>query len=198
MRKTKNNPILIGDLGVGKTAIVEGLAQRIVEGKVPEQLKNFSILMLDLGRMLAGTKYRGEFEERLKSFLDELMKQKENTILFIDEIHTLVGAGAAEGAIDAANMMKPALARGDIRVIGATTVDEYRKHIEKDKALARRFQPVLVKEPSIEETIEILKGLKKTYEDHHKVKINDEAIEAAAKISSRYITDRSCQTRRST
>ena len=190
MRKTKNNPILIGDPGVGKTAIVEGLAQRIVEGKVPEQLKNFRILMLDLGRMLAGTKYRGEFEERLKSFLDELMKQKENTILFIDEIHTLVGAGAAEGAIDAANMMKPALARGDIRVIGATTVDEYRKHIEKDKALARRFQPVLVKEPSIEETIEILKGLKKTYEDHHKVKIDDEAIEAAAKLSSRYITDR--------
>jgi ATP-dependent Clp protease ATP-binding subunit ClpC len=190
MRKTKNNPILIGDPGVGKTAIVEGLAQRIVEGKVPEQLKNFRILMLDLGRMLAGTKYRGEFEERLKSFLDELMKQKENTILFIDEIHTLVGAGAAEGAIDAANMMKPALARGDIRVIGATTVDEYRKHIEKDKALARRFQPVLVKEPSIEETIEILKGLKKTYEDHHKVKIDEEAIEAAAKLSSRYITDR--------
>ena len=190
MRKTKNNPILIGDPGVGKTAIVEGLAQRIVEGKVPEQLKNFRILMLDLGRMLAGTKYRGEFEERLKSFLDELMKQKENTILFMDEIHTLVGAGAAEGAIDAANMMKPALARGDIRVIGATTVDEYRKHIEKDKALARRFQPVLVKEPSIEETIEILKGLKKTYEDHHKVKIDEEAIEAAAKLSSRYITDR--------
>jgi len=190
MRKTKNNPILIGDPGVGKTAIVEGLAQRIVEGKVPEQLKNFRILMLDLGRMLAGTKYRGEFEERLKSFLDELMKQKENTILFIDEIHTLVGAGAAEGAIDASNMMKPALARGDIRVIGATTVDEYRKHIEKDKALARRFQPVLVKEPSIEETIEILKGLKKTYEDHHKVKIDEEAIEAAAKLSSRYITDR--------
>jgi ATP-dependent Clp protease ATP-binding subunit ClpC len=190
MRKTKNNPILIGDPGVGKTAIVEGLAQRIVEGKVPEQLKNFRILMLDLGRMLAGTKYRGEFEERLKSFLDELMKQKENTILFMDEIHTLVGAGAAEGAIDASNMMKPALARGDIRVIGATTVDEYRKHIEKDKALARRFQPVLVKEPSIEETIEILKGLKKTYEDHHKVKIDEEAIEAAAKLSSRYITDR--------
>jgi len=190
MRKTKNNPILIGDPGVGKTAIVEGLAQRIVEGKVPEQLKNFRILMLDLGRMLAGTKYRGEFEERLKSFLDELMKQKENAILFIDEIHTLVGAGAAEGAIDASNMMKPALARGDIRVIGATTVDEYRKHIEKDKALARRFQPVLVKEPSIEETIEILKGLKKTYEDHHKVKIDEEAIEAAAKLSSRYITDR--------
>ncbi|HBT39297.1 MAG: ATPase AAA-2 domain protein [Thermotoga sp. 50_1627] len=190
MRKTKNNPILIGDPGVGKTAIVEGLAQRIVEGKVPEQLKSFRILMLDLGRMLAGTKYRGEFEERLKSFLDELMKQKENTILFIDEIHTLVGAGAAEGAIDAANMMKPALARGDIRVIGATTVDEYRKHIEKDKALARRFQPVLIKEPSIEETIEILKGLKKTYEDHHKVRIDDGAIEAAAKLSSRYITDR--------
>ncbi len=153
-------------------------------------MKNFRILMLDLGSMLAGTKYRGEFEERLKSFLDELMKQNQNTILFIDEIHTLVGAGAAEGAIDAANMMKPALARGDIRVIGATTVDEYRKHIEKDKALARRFQPVLVKEPSIEETIEILKGLKKTYEDHHKVKIDDEAIEAAAKLSSRYITDR--------
>lgn len=190
MRKTKNNPILIGDPGVGKTAIVEGIAQRIVEGKVPDQLKNVRILMLDLGRMLAGTKYRGEFEERLKAFLDELMKQKENTILFIDEIHTLVGAGAAEGAIDAANMMKPALARGDIRVIGATTLDEYRKHIEKDKALARRFQPILVKEPSVEETIEILKGLKKTYEEHHKVRIDDEAIEAAAKLSTRYITDR--------
>ncbi len=190
MRKTKNNPILIGDPGVGKTAIVEGLAQRIVEGNVPEQLKNVRILMLDLGRMLAGTKYRGEFEERLKNFLDELLKQKENTILFIDEIHTLVGAGAAEGAIDAANMMKPALARGEIRVIGATTLDEYRKHIEKDKALARRFQPVLVKEPSLEETVEILKGLKKVYEEHHKVKIEDDAIEAAVKLSARYITDR--------
>ncbi|KHC90681.1 ATPase [Thermotoga sp. Mc24] len=190
MRKTKNNPILIGDPGVGKTAIVEGLAQRIVERKVPDSLKDVRILMVDLGRMIAGTKYRGEFEERLKSFLDEVMKQKEKTILFIDEIHTLVGAGAAEGAMDAANMLKPALARGEIRVIGATTLDEYRKHIEKDKALARRFQPVMVKEPSVEETIEILKGLKKVYEEHHKVKIEDEAIEAAAKLSARYITDR--------
>ena len=190
MRKTKNNPILIGDPGVGKTAIVEGLAQRIVEGKVPDPLKDVRILMVDLGRMIAGTKYRGEFEERLKSFLDEVMKQKEKTILFIDEIHTLVGAGAAEGAMDAANMLKPALARGEIRVIGATTLDEYRKHIEKDKALARRFQPVMVREPSVEETIEILKGLKKVYEEHHKVKIEDEAIEAAAKLSARYITDR--------
>lgn len=190
MRKTKNNPILIGDPGVGKTAIVEGLTQRIVEGKVPDPLKDVRILMVDLGRMIAGTKYRGEFEERLKSFLDEVMKQKEKTILFIDEIHTLVGAGAAEGAMDAANMLKPALARGEIRVIGATTLDEYRKHIEKDKALARRFQPVMVREPSVEETIEILKGLKKVYEEHHKVKIEDEAIEAAAKLSARYITDR--------
>ncbi|PLV56975.1 ATP-dependent Clp protease ATP-binding subunit [Thermotoga sp. SG1] len=190
MRRTKNNPILIGDPGVGKTAIVEGLAQRIVEGKVPDPLKGVRVLMVDLGRMIAGTKYRGEFEERLKSFLDEVMKQKEKTILFIDEIHTIVGAGAAEGAMDAANMLKPALARGEIRVIGATTLDEYRKHIEKDKALARRFQPVLVKEPSVEETIEILKGLKRVYEEHHKVKIEDEAIEAAAKLSARYITDR--------
>ncbi|MDI3473632.1 MAG: ATP-dependent Clp protease ATP-binding subunit ClpC [Thermotogaceae bacterium] len=189
-RKTKNNPILLGDPGVGKTAIVEGLAQKIVNKDVPDYLKNKRILMLDLGRMLAGSKYRGEFEERLKNLIDEAKKQKDNVILFIDEIHTIVGAGAAEGAMDAANMLKPALARGELRCIGATTVEEYRKHIEKDKALARRFQPVLIDEPSVEDTIEILKGLKQSYEKHHNVEITDEAIEAAAKLSSKYITDR--------
>ena len=189
-RKTKNNPILVGDPGVGKTAVVEGLAQRIVKGEVPNDLKNKRILMIDLGRMLAGSKYRGEFEERLKNLIDEVKKKKDKIILFIDEIHTIVGAGAAEGAMDAANMLKPALARGELRCIGATTIEEYRKYIEKDKALARRFQPVFVDEPSVEETIEILKGLKNSYEQHHKVKITDEAIEAAAKLSSKYITDR--------
>ncbi|MCD6546455.1 MAG: ATP-dependent Clp protease ATP-binding subunit, partial [Thermotogae bacterium] len=189
-RKTKNNPILVGDPGVGKTAVVEGLAQRIVKGEVPNDLKNKRILMIDLGRMLAGSKYRGEFEERLKNLIDEVKKEKDKIILFIDEIHTIVGAGAAEGAMDAANMLKPALARGELRCIGATTIEEYRKYIEKDKALARRFQPVFVDEPSVEETIEILKGLKNSYEQHHKVKITDEAIEAAAKLSSKYITDR--------
>jgi ATP-dependent Clp protease ATP-binding subunit ClpC len=189
-RKTKNNPILVGDPGVGKTAIVEGLAQKIVNGDVPDDLKNKRILMLDLGRMLAGSKYRGEFEERLKNLIDEVKKHKDKIILFIDEIHTIVGAGAAEGAMDAANMLKPALARGELRCIGATTVEEYRKHIEKDKALARRFQPVLIDEPSVEDTIEILKGLKQSYEKHHNVEITDEAIEAAAKLSSKYITDR--------
>lgn len=189
-RKTKNNPVLIGDPGVGKTAIVEGLAQRIVEGKVPEKLKNKRILMLDLGKMLAGSKYRGEFEERLKKVMEEIKKMKDNVILFIDELHTIVGAGAAEGAMDASNMLKPALARGELHAIGATTLEEYRKHIEKDKALARRFQPVLVEEPTVEETIEILKGLRKTYEKHHNIKITDEAIEAAAKLSEKYIQDR--------
>jgi len=189
-RKTKNNPILVGDPGVGKTAIVEGLAQRIVGNDVPDDLKDKRILMLDLSRMLAGSKYRGEFEERLKNLIDEVKRQKDKVILFIDEIHTIVGAGAAEGAMDAANMLKPALARGELRCIGATTVEEYRKQIEKDKALARRFQPVFVDEPSIEDTIEILRGLKQSYEKHHKVEITDKAIEAAAKLSSKYITDR--------
>ncbi len=189
-RKTKNNPVLVGDPGVGKTAIVEGLAQKIVKGEVPDELKDKRVLMLDMGRLLAGSKYRGEFEERLKSVIDEIKKLGDKVILFIDELHTIVGAGAAEGAMDAANLLKPALARGELRAIGATTVEEYRKHIEKDKALARRFQPVYVEEPTIEETIEILKGLRPVYEDHHKVKITDDAIEAAAKLSARYITDR--------
>ncbi|QTA38393.1 AAA family ATPase [Thermosipho ferrireducens] len=190
VRKTKNNPVLVGDPGVGKTAIVEGLAQKIISGNVPDALKNKKVLMLDLGKMLAGSKYRGEFEERLKKVIDEIRKMKDNVILFIDELHTIVGAGAAEGAMDASNMLKPALARGELHCIGATTLDEYRKHIEKDKALARRFQPVMVKEPSVEETIEILKGLKETYESHHNIKISDEALEAAAKLSSKYIQDR--------
>ncbi len=189
-RKTKNNPVLVGDPGVGKTAIVEGLAQKIVKEEVPEELKNKRVLMLDMGRLLAGSKYRGEFEERLKSVMDEIKKLGDKVILFIDELHTIVGAGAAEGAMDAANLLKPALARGELRAIGATTVEEYRKHIEKDKALARRFQPVYIEEPSVEETIEILKGLRPVYEKHHKVKITDEALETAAKLSARYITDR--------
>ncbi len=189
-RKTKNNPVLVGDPGVGKTAIVEGLAQKIVKGEVPEELKGKRVLMLDMGRLLAGSKFRGEFEERLKAVIDEIKKLGDKVILFIDELHTIVGAGAAEGAMDAANLLKPALARGELRAIGATTVEEYRKYIEKDKALARRFQPVYVSEPSVEETIEILKGLRPVYEEHHKVKITDEAIEAAAKLSARYITDR--------
>jgi len=188
-RRTKNNPCLIGDPGVGKTAIVEGLAQRIVEGTVPEILKDKRVVTLDMGSMVAGTKYRGEFEERIKNVMSEVIKSG-NVILFIDEMHTIIGAGAAEGAIDASNIMKPALARGEIQVIGATTVDEYRKHVEKDPALERRFQPILVEEPSVEETIQILKGLRDKYEAHHRVKITDKAIEAAAKLSDRYITDR--------
>ncbi len=189
-RKTKNNPVLVGDPGVGKTAIVEGLAQKIVKGEVPDELKGKRVLMLDMGRLLAGSKFRGEFEERLKAVIDEIKKLGDKVILFIDELHTIVGAGAAEGAMDAANLLKPALARGELRAIGATTVEEYRKYIEKDKALARRFQPVYVEEPTVEETIEILKGLRPVYEEHHKVKITDDAIEAAAKLSARYITDR--------
>ncbi len=189
-RRTKNNPVLIGDPGVGKTAIVEGIAQRIVNGEVPETLAGKRVLALDLAGMVAGTKYRGEFEERLKKVIDEIREHSDELIIFIDELHTVVGAGAAEGAMDASNMLKPALARGELHVIGATTVDEYRKHIEKDAALERRFQPVLVSEPSVEETIEILTGLKDRYEAHHGVKISQEAIVAAAELSDRYITDR--------
>src|SRR6266478_1089388 len=188
-RRTKNNPVLIGEAGVGKTAIAEGLAQRIVKGDVPETLKSRRLLALDLGSLLAGAKYRGEFEERLKAVLQELAAAGD-VILFIDELHTLVGAGKAEGAIDASNMLKPALARGELHCIGATTLDEYRKNIEKDAALARRFQPVFVDEPTVEETISILRGLKEKYEVHHGVRITDSAIVAAATLSNRYITDR--------
>ncbi|HHM12580.1 MAG TPA: AAA family ATPase, partial [Planctomycetaceae bacterium] len=188
-RRTKNNPVLIGEPGVGKTAIVEGLAQRIVEGDVPQNLKDKRLVALDMGALIAGSKFRGEFEERLKAVLREV-QEAGNIILFIDELHTVVGAGAAEGASDAANLLKPALARGELRCIGATTLDEYRQHIEKDKALERRFQPVFVSEPSVEDTIAILRGLKPRYESHHGVKITDSALVAAAKLSHRYITDR--------
>ncbi len=189
-RRTKNNPVLIGDPGVGKTAIVEGIAQRIASKDVPDSLKDKKLLVLDLGALIAGTKYRGEFEDRLKAVLKEIEANEGKYILFIDELHTLVGAGAAEGAMDAANMLKPALARGTLRCIGATTIGEYRKYIEKDPALERRFQPVFVDEPSVEETISILRGLKEKYEVYHGVKISDSAIVAAAKLSQRYITDR--------
>src|SRR6201987_797333 len=189
-RRTKNNPVLIGERGVGKTAIVEGLALRIVNGDVPEGLKDKRLLALDLGAMVAGSKYRGEFEERLKAVLSEITAAAGEIILFIDELHTLVGAGKAEGAMDASNMLKPALARGELHCIGATTLDEYRKNIEKDAALARRFQPVFVEEPSVEDTTSILRGLKARYELHHGVRITDGAIVAAATLSHRYITDR--------
>jgi ATP-dependent Clp protease ATP-binding subunit ClpC len=188
-RRTKNNPVLIGDPGVGKTAIAEGLAHHIASGRVPDVLANKRVVALDMASVVAGTKYRGEFEERLKKIIDEI-KTAANVVVFIDELHTLIGAGAAEGAIDAANILKPALARGELQCIGATTLDEYRKHIERDPALERRFQPVMVNEPTLEDTVAILKGLRDRYEAHHRVRITDGAIEAAAKLSDRYITDR--------
>ena len=189
-RRTKNNPVLIGEPGVGKTAIAEGLALRIVKGDVPESLKDKKLLSLDMGALIAGAKYRGEFEERLKTVLSEVQAEAGGIILFIDELHTIVGAGKTEGSMDAGNLLKPALARGELHCIGATTLDEYRKHIEKDAALARRFQPVFVNEPSVEDTISILRGLKEKYELHHGVRITDSALVAAATLSNRYITDR--------
>ena len=182
-RRTKNNPVLIGEPGVGKTAIAEGLALRIVNGDVPETLKDKQLMALDMGALIAGAKYRGEFEERLKAVLSEVTAAAGGVILFIDEMHTLVGAGKADGAMDASNLLKPALARGDLHCVGATTLDEYRKHVEKDAALARRFQPVMVDEPSVEDTISILRGLKEKYEQHHKVRISDSSLVAAATLS---------------
>src|SRR5690606_8418526 len=189
-RRTKNNPVLIGEPGVGKTAIAEGLALRIVNGDVPESLKDKQLMALDMGALIAGAKYRGEFEERLKAVLSEITAASGNIILFIDEMHTLVGAGKADGAMDASNLLKPALARGELHCVGATTLDEYRKHVEKDAALARRFQPVFIAEPTVETTSSILAGLKEKYEQHHQVRVSDSALVAAATLSNRYITDR--------
>src|SRR6056297_1527215 len=189
-RKTKNNPVLVGDSGVGKTAVAEGLAQRIVDGNIPEYLKGKVILSLDMGRLVAGTKFRGEFEERMKGVIDGIKKKEGEIILFIDEIHTVVGTGGTEGSMDAANLMKPALARGEMKCIGATTLDEYRKNIEKDKALERRFQKVMIEEPSIDDAVEILTGVRDEFEKHHGVRITQNAIEAAVKLSDRYITER--------
>ncbi|MEE8318122.1 MAG: Clp protease N-terminal domain-containing protein, partial [Dehalococcoidales bacterium] len=188
-RRTKNNPALIGEPGVGKTAIVEGLAHRIVSGDVPETLQNKRLIALDMGSLVAGTKYRGEFEERVKKIIEEI-KNAGNCVLFVDEFHTMVGAGAAEGAVDAANILKPSLARGELQCIGATTLDDYRKYVERDAALERRFQPVLVEEPSPDDTLEILRGIKERYEEHHRLTISEEALEAASTLASRYITDR--------
>ena len=189
-RRTKNNPVLIGEPGVGKTAIVEGLAQRIISGDVPENLKSKKLLVLDLGALVAGAKFRGEFEERLKAVLSEVTASNGQIILFIDEMHTLVGAGAAEGSMDASNLLKPALARGELHCVGATTLTEYRKHVEKDAALARRFQPIVVSEPTVDDTISILRGIKEKYELHHGVRIKDSALVSAATLSNRYITNR--------
>ena len=189
-RRTKNNPVLIGEPGVGKTAIAEGLALRIIDGDVPESLRNKRLLALDMGALIAGAKYRGEFEERLKAVLTEVTEAAGEVILFIDEMHTLVGAGKADGAMDASNLLKPALARGELHCVGATTLDEYRKYVEKDAALARRFQPVMVQEPTVEDTVSILRGIKEKYELHHGVRISDSALVAAATLSHRYITDR--------
>ena len=188
-RRTKNNPALIGEPGVGKTAIAEGLAHRIVKGDVPETIQGKRLLTLDIGSLVAGTKYRGEFEERLKKIIEEL-RSSSDSVLFIDELHTVVGAGAAEGAIDAANILKPPLARGELQCIGATTLDEFRKYIEKDAALERRFQPVMVEEPTMDEAVDILLGIRERYEEHHKVKISDEAVRAAVDLSVRYVADR--------
>ncbi|UCC60018.1 MAG: AAA family ATPase, partial [Dehalococcoidia bacterium] len=189
-RRTKNNPVIIGEVGVGKTAIAEGLAQRIVAGDVPDSLKGRRVIALDMGALVAGSKFRGEFEERLKAVMDEIRRAQGEIVLFIDELHTVVGAGAAEGSIDASNMLKPALARGELQCVGATTLDEYREHVEKDRALERRFQPVFVDEPSVDDTIEMLRGLRPRYEAHHKIQIEDAALVAAAKLSQRYISDR--------
>ena len=197
-RRTKNNPVLIGEPGVGKTAIVEGLAQRIVDGDVPDGLRDKRVIALDIGAMIAGSKYRGEFEERFKAVLKEIAESEGRIVTFIDELHTIVGAGGAEGAMDAGNMLKPMLARGELRAIGATTLDEYRTSIEKDAALERRFQPVYVGEPSVEDTIAILRGLKERYEVHHGVRIKDSALVAAAVLSDRYVTGRFLPIRRST